>query len=92
MIPEAHLSKLVRGTIRDAVGALEDLACGGTGRGKPLLSQVVDCCVDNKSVIWDRVVCYGVHVGYYRLYLQGKWGVPHYRPCGGALEGHHYQH
>ena len=35
MIPEAHLSKLVRGPIRDAVGALEDLACSGTDRGKP---------------------------------------------------------
>ena len=35
MIHEARLSKLVRGPIRDAVGALEDLACGGTGRRNP---------------------------------------------------------
>ena len=34
MIPEARSSKLVRGTIRDAVGALEDLACGGIVRVK----------------------------------------------------------
>ena len=35
MIPEAHSSKLVWGPIRDVVGALEDLACSGTGRGNP---------------------------------------------------------
>ena len=92
MIPEARSSKLVRGPIRDAVGALEYLDCGGTGRGKTWLSQVVDCCVDNKSVIWDRVVWYGVHVGYHIPYNQGQWGVTHHRPCGGAMEGHHYQH
>ena len=35
MMHVERLSKLVWGPIRDAVSAIEDLACGGTGRGKP---------------------------------------------------------
>ena len=92
MIPEARSSKLVWGPIRDEVGALEDLACGGTGRGKPGPSQVVYCCGDNIAVICYSLLCYVVHVGYHRPYPKGNRGVPHHRPCGGALEGHHYQH
>ena len=34
MVLEACSSKSGRGPIRDAGGALEDLACGGSGRGK----------------------------------------------------------
>ena len=92
MIPEARFSRLVRGPIRYAVGALENLACGGIGRGKLWPSQVADFCGDNTAVIWYRLVCYGVHVDYYRTYLQWQQGVSHLRTCGGALEGHNYQH
>ena len=56
MIPEARSSKLVQGTIRDAGGALEDLAFGGTGRRKPRPYQVVGFCGDNTAIIWDTVV------------------------------------
>ena len=92
MIPEARLSKLVRGPIRDRFISLEDLTCGGTGIGKPWPSHVVNCCEDNKDFILYLLVWYVVHVGYHSPYPQGHRGVPYHRPCGGALEVHHYQH
>ena len=52
---------------------------------------MVDFCGDNTAVIWYRVVLYGVRMGYHSPYPQGQLGVPHHRPCGGALEGHHYK-
>ena len=59
---EVHYSKYGRRPIRDAGGALEDLSCGKTGRGKLWPFQVEDFCGDNTSGVLDRVVGYRVHI------------------------------
>ena len=92
MVCDARSSKSVRGPIRDMGGAIEDMACGVVGRGKPWPFQVEDCCGDNTSGIFNRVFGYGVNLGYHRPYLQGRWVVLYHRPCGVALEGHVHHH
>ena len=81
------------GGLRDTVGALKKMACDGAGRGEPWPFEVGDFRGVGAVGVWDRLVGYVVHVGYFLHSSQGCMQLPYHRPIGCDMEGcrHHHQ-